>query len=81
MDLVIANLFRSVSSRIRTKYGEILRIFPYSVRMREKTDRNNSEYRHFLHSVELVHYHVTEPKRRILILQQHAITLRMPSLT
>ena len=37
----------SVFSRIRTEYGEILRISPYSVRMRENTDRKNSEYGHF----------------------------------
>ena len=43
-------LFWSVFSRIRTEYGEILRISPYSVRMRENTDQNNSEYGHFLHS-------------------------------
>ena len=38
-------------SRIRTEYGEILRIFPHSVRIPENTDQNNSEYRHFLLSV------------------------------
>ena len=32
-------LFQSVFSRIRTEYGEILRISPYSDRMRENTDR------------------------------------------
>ena len=29
---------------------KILRISPYSVRTRENTDHNNSEYGHFLHS-------------------------------
>ena len=43
--------FWSVFSRIRTEYGEILRIFPYSIRMRENTDQNNSEYGHFLRSL------------------------------
>ena len=33
---------------------EILCISPYSVRMREITDQENSEYWHFLHSVELI---------------------------
>ena len=28
----------------------VLRISPYSVQMRENTDQNNSEYRHFLRS-------------------------------
>ena len=41
-------LFWSVFSRIRTEYGEILRISPYSVRMWDNTDQNNSEYGHFL---------------------------------
>ena len=46
-----AELFWSVFSRIRTEYGEILRISPYSVRMQENTDQNNSKYWHFLRSV------------------------------
>ena len=37
-------------SPIRTKYGEMLRISPCSVRMREYTDQNNSEYGHYLRS-------------------------------
>ena len=40
-------------SCIRTEYGEILRISPYSVRMRENADQNNSEYVHFLHNMSL----------------------------
>ena len=40
-------------SRIRTEYGEILRISPYSVIMRKNEDQNNSEYRHFLRSLKL----------------------------
>ena len=35
----IRSLFWSVFSRIRTEYGEILRISPYSVRMWENTDQ------------------------------------------
>ena len=30
-----------------TEYGEILRIFLYSVRIRENTDQENSEHIHF----------------------------------
>ena len=41
-------LFWSALSRIRTEYGEILRICSYSLRMRENTDQNNSKYGHFL---------------------------------
>ena len=42
-----SELFWSVFSRIRTKYGEIQNISSYLVRMRENTDQNNSEYEHF----------------------------------
>ena len=49
-----SELFWAVFSRIRTEYGEILLISLYSVRMRENTDHNNSEYGHFLRSV--THY-------------------------
>ena len=44
-------LFWSVFSHIWTEYGEIRSISPYSARMRESTDQNNSEYGHFLRSV------------------------------
>ena len=43
-----SELFWSAFSRIWTEYGEILCISPYSVRMRENADQNNSEYGHFL---------------------------------
>ena len=45
-----SELFWSVFSRNRAECGEIRNISPYSVQMRENTDQNNSEYRHFLHS-------------------------------
>ena len=45
-----SELFWSVLSRIWTGYGEILRISPYSVRIRENTDQNYSEYVHFSRS-------------------------------
>ena len=44
--------FWSLFSRILTEYGEILRIFPYSVQMRENTNQKNSKYGHFLCRVE-----------------------------
>ena len=47
-------LFWSVFSRIRTKYGEIRSIFPYSVRMRENTDQNNSKYGFFSRSASVL---------------------------
>ena len=46
-------LFWSAFSCIRTEYEEILRISPYSVRIRENTEENNSEYGHFLRSDSL----------------------------
>ena len=42
-----SELFWSVFCRIWTEYEEILRISPYSVRIRENADQNNSEYGHF----------------------------------
>ena len=47
-----SELFWSVFSRIWTEYAEILRVPLYSVRMLENTNQNNSEYGHFLRSVE-----------------------------
>ena len=43
-----SELFWSVFSHTRSAYEEILGISPYSVRMRENADHNNSEYGHFL---------------------------------
>ena len=47
----IRNLFWSVFPHIQTEYGEILRISPYLVQMRENTDQKNSDYGHFSRSV------------------------------
>ena len=46
-----SEFFLSVFSRIRTEYGEILRISQFSVRMRENNDQMNSEYGLFSRSV------------------------------
>ena len=46
-----SELFWSAFSRIWTEYGEIRSIFPYSVRMRENANQNNSEFGHFSRSV------------------------------
>ena len=48
-----SKLFWSVFTRIRKEYGEILHISPYSVRIRENTDQNNSKYGHILRSALL----------------------------
>ena len=49
-----SELFWSVFSRIRTEYGEIRSISPYSVQMLETTDQSNSEYGHFLRNVVMI---------------------------
>ena len=41
----------SAFSRIRTEYGKIQSISPYSVQMRENTGQKNFEYGHFPRSV------------------------------
>ena len=48
-----SELFWSLFYHIWTEYGEIRSIFPYSVRIWENTDQNNSEYGHFSRSVYL----------------------------
>ena len=45
-----SELFWSAFSSIRTEQGPTLSISSYSVRLRENTDQNNSEYGHFLPS-------------------------------
>ena len=45
-----SELFWSTFSRIRTDYKEIRSISPYSVRIRENAEQNNSEYEHSLRS-------------------------------
>ena len=42
----IRSFFWSVFSRIRTEYGKIWSISPYSVRMQENTDQKNSVFGH-----------------------------------
>ena len=48
-----SQLFSSTFSYIRTEYGEIPSISPYSVQMQENADQNNSEYEHLLRSEPL----------------------------
>ena len=47
-----SELFWSAFSLIRIEYREIPILSPYSFRMRQNTDLNNSEYGHLLRSVE-----------------------------
>ena len=48
-----SEIFWSVFSRIWSEYGEILRISPSSVQMRENMDQKDSERRHFSRSVNI----------------------------
>ena len=48
-----SELFWSIFSRIRSEYGVIRIIPPYSVRMRENAHQNNSEYAHFSSSANI----------------------------
>ena len=48
--VILVRIFPALS-RIRTEYGEIWSISPYSVRMRENADQNNSEYGQLLGSL------------------------------
>ena len=45
-----SELFWSIFSRIRTEYGGLLHISPYSIQMQENMDQKNSGYRPFSHS-------------------------------
>ena len=50
----VLNTSLKISAEIYPKkFVLILLIKEYSVRMRENTDQNNSEYRHFLRSVTI----------------------------
>ena len=51
-------LFWSAFSRFRTEYGEIRCVSPYSVRIRENADQNNSEFGHFLCSIRHAEIHL-----------------------
>ena len=57
-----SELICSVFSRFRTEYREILRISPYSVRMRENADYNNFKYGEFLRSA-LLNYTLSRIRR------------------
>ena len=52
-----SELFWHVFSHIRTEYGEIRSVSPYSVRMRENKEQDNCKYGHFLRSVTYPCHH------------------------
>ena len=53
------SVFAVILVRIFPLIGQS-RISPYSVRMRENADQNNSDYGHFLQSGEQIHIYITE---------------------
>ena len=59
-----SELFWSAFSRIRTEYGEIKSISPYSVWTRENADQNNFEYGHFSRSVAISNIYLSETKNK-----------------
>ena len=60
-----AELFWSAFFRIRTEYGETLRISSYLVRVRGNRDENNSEYGHLSRSGKLHSQHIYSASLRI----------------
>ena len=61
-----SEFFWSVFSHIRTEYGEIRSISPFSVRMRENTDQKNSKYGYFSRSVGPYQTSIMEPFAKIV---------------
>ena len=55
-----SELLWSVFSRIRAEYGEIICISPYSVQLRENTDKNNSKCGDFFAQCRSCRYHVSD---------------------
>ena len=51
-----SELFWSAISRIQIECGEKRIIYPYSLRMRENADQNNSDYGHLSDSVNNPHW-------------------------
>ena len=62
-------LFWSAFSRIRTEYGKIRSISPYSVRVRENAELNNPEYGHFLRSDFLTDKYPSKEENKATILE------------
>ena len=62
-----SELFWSVFSFIRTEYREILCISPYSARMWENADQNNSEYENFSRNAYLLNGKCYNPWRGLMV--------------
>ena len=63
----------SVFSLIRAEYGEIPRMSPYSVRIRENTNQKNSEYGHFSRRASCIQKYFLYVLYRNLPLKKHKV--------
>ena len=73
-----SEFFWSVLSCIRSEYGEIWSIFPFSTRMGGDMDQKNSEYGHFLRSGFLSRKVLWEPNNEFykeLLLNNHVLII------
>ena len=68
-----SELFWSLFSRIWTEYGDTLRISPYSVRMRENMDQNNSEYAVLF----LITYNIQLGNKKLKTLQEKICKIKL----
>ena len=68
-----SELFWSLFSRIWTEYGDTLRISPYSVRMRENMDQNNSEYAVLF----LITYNIQLGNKKLKTLQEKICRIKL----
>ena len=79
-----SKFFWSIFSCIRTEYGEIRNISPYSVRMRGNTDQKNSKYGLFSRSTRNSFYETTRIVKKFSIpydserKKEKSITCEMP---
>ena len=62
-----SEFFWSIFSHIWSEYGEIRSISPYSIRMRENTGQNSSEYGHFSRSGNSCCSGISSPFLRYLL--------------
>ena len=53
-----SELFWSEFPRIWTEYGEIWSVSPYSARIRENADQNNSKHEDIIHSVSVWYFRI-----------------------
>ena len=60
MKNAVLEFFWSVFSHIQKEYGEILRISPYSVKIRENKDQKNSENDTFYAMIVILQHYINK---------------------